>query len=294
MHRGHDPSEEGVMRPVTATVHPVGHVFPTGDFGWACFAAVEPQTFVNSRGVVFGGSYEEASTWMTGQLAQARAFVVIFTGAAGMEEFLGGLSGEISALPMAGGAAARSSGPGFTHPMAEEVAVLAITDGEWQAVSAAAHFPEGNAFHCLGTDPRSFSAVQTREGTFGADEFLRKKRTAFGLAPDDWGRLALFTDDGIVLHLQEGGEMVVSGADLPASREVRLALFNPHRGREAILAQASPGALAFGCAGLFSLFGEDRPWEAVMPTTYLFGELVFANGAPRFANLTFSLLMPRS
>lgn len=31
-----------------------------------------------------------------------------------------------------------------------------------------------------------------------------------------------------------------------------------------------------------------------MPTTYLFGELAFANGAPRFANLTFSFLMPRS
>jgi hypothetical protein len=159
-------------------------------------------------------------------------------------------------------------------------------------VSVAAHFPEGDAFHCLGNDPRSFSAIQTRQGTSGAGEFLRKARTAFGLAPDDWDRLALVTDDGIVLHLHEDGETVACGADLSASREVRLALFDPHRGREAILAHARPGALAFGCAGLFGLFGEDRPWEAVMLTTYLFGELANANGLPRFANLTFSLLIP--
>ena len=210
-----------------------------------------------------------------------------------MERFLARLSPEVASVPITGGAAARTHGAGFKHPAAKDVAILAITDGEWQAVSVTAHFPEGAAFHCLGSDPRSFSAIQTREGTSGAGEFLRKARTAFGLAPDDWDRLGLVTEDGSVLHLHEDGETVVCGADLPASREVRLALFDLHRGREAILAQARPGALAFGCAGLFGLFGEDRPWEAMMPTTYLFGELAVANGAPRFANLTFSLLMPR-
>jgi hypothetical protein len=96
-----------------------------------------------------------------------------------------------------------------------------------------------------------------------------------------------------VLHLHEDGDTIVSGADLPESRTVRLAFFDARRGSAAILAQARPGALAFGCAGLFGLFGTDRPWEAVMPTTYLFGELAVANGVPRFANLTFSLLIPR-
>lgn len=130
-------------------------------------------------------------------------------------------------------------------------------------MSVAAHFPEGDAFQCLGNDPRSFSLIQTREGTSGAGDFLREARTAFGLAPDDWDRVALVTDDGVVLRHEDGGT-VVSGANLPASREVRLALFDSHRGCEAILAPATPSALAFGCAGLFGLFGEDRPWEAVM------------------------------
>lgn len=281
------------MKPVTATIHPVGQVSSVGDFGWACFAAREPQTFVNSRGVVFGGSYAEASAWMNGQLPGVRAFVLIFARGEGMEGFLAGLPPAVASVPMAGGAAARASGPGFTHPTAEDVAVLAITEGEWQAVSVTAHFPKGDAFRRLGDDPRRFSAIMTREGTVGAGDFLRKARAAFGLAPDDWDRLALVTRDGVVLHLHQEGNVIVAGAGLPRSYEVRLALFDPIRGREEILAQAKPGALAFGCAGLFGLFGEDRPWEALMPTTYLFGEIANAKRLPRFANLTFSLLLPR-
>jgi hypothetical protein len=278
---------------VLATVHPIGHVSPSGDFGWACLAAKEARRFADLPGMIFGGSYAEASAWMRSQATEARAFVVIFTRGDGMEEFLGGLSSEVSALPMAGGAAARSSGPGFTHPMAEDVAVLAITEGEWQAASVAAHFPAGDTLSCLGHDRRRFSMVRTGDGTVDAHEFLHTARAAHGLAPGDWDRLALVTNEGIVLHLHEEGGLVVSGADLPASREVRLALFDPSRGREAILAHASPETLAFGCAGLFELFGEDRPWEALMPTTYLFGELATTSASPRFANLTFSLLIRR-
>jgi hypothetical protein len=293
MHGGHDSSEEGVMMPATATIYPVGQVSSVGDFGWACFAAKEARSFAGLRGAIFGGSYAEAIAWMNGQLPGVRAFVVIFARGEGMEGFLAGLPPAVASVPMAGGAAARAGGPGFTHPTAEDVAVFAITEGQWQAVSVISHFPKGEAFRCLGDDPRRFSAIMTHEGTVGVGDHLRKARAAFGLAPDDWDRLALITDDGIVLHLHEDRETVVSGADLPASREVRLALFDFHRGKEAILARAKPGALAFGCAGLFGLFGEERPWEALMPATYLFGEIANANGIPRFANLTFSLLIRR-
>lgn len=293
MHRGHDTFEEGVMNRVSASVHPIGHSSPVGNFGWACFAAKEARRFTDLQGAVFGGSYAEASAWMSSQRSEARAFVVIFTRGDGMEKFLRGLPSNVTSLPMAGGAAARGNGPGFTHPMAEDVAVFAIKEREWQAVSVAAHFATGDRFQCLGHDPRRFSAIQTGEETMSAHEFFQNARAAHGLDPGDWDRLALVTNDGIVLHLHEDGKTVVSGADLPTSREVSLALFDPPRGREAILAQAGPGAIAFGCAGLFGLFGEDRPWEVVMPTTYLFGELAVANRAPRFANLTFSILIRR-
>lgn len=283
------------MKPISATLHPVGQVTSPGEFAWACFAAVERRAFGSFHGAVFGGSYAEASAWMASQLPHVRAFVLIFTRGEGMERFLAGLPAEVASVPMAGGAAARANvaATGFTHPAAQDLAVLALTEGSWEAVSISAHFPEGDAFECPGNDPRKFSEVRTAHGSFGAGDFLRQARAAHGLAPGDWDRLALVTNEGIVLHLHEEGGLVVSGADLPASREVRLALFDPSRGREAILAHASPETLAFGCAGLFELFGEDRPWEALMPTTYLFGELATTSASPRFANLTFSLLIRR-
>lgn len=282
------------MNRVAATVHPIGRNSDVGGFGWACFAAKEARVFADLQGPAFGGSYAEASAWMSSQWPLARAFLVIFTREKGMEVFLGGLSSDVASVPMAGGAAARGGGPGFTRPVAEDVSVLAITEGEWRAVSVAAHFPTGDTLRCLGNVHRRFSAIRTGEATIDANAYFQNARTAHGLAPGDWDRLALVTDDGIILHLHEEGGEVVSGADLPASREVRLALFDSVRGREALLAHAAPGALAFGCAGLFGLFGDDRPWEDAMPTTYLFGELAVADGTPRFANLTFSLLVPRS
>jgi hypothetical protein len=295
MHRGHDPFEKSVMKPISATLHPVGQVTSPGEFAWACFAAVERRAFGSFHGAVFGGSYAEASAWMAGQLPHVRAFVLIFTRGEGMERFLAGLPAEVASVPMAGGAAARANGAaaGFTHPAAQDLAVLALPEGRWEAVSISAHFPEGEAFDCPGNDPRKFSKVRAAHGSVGAGDFLRQASAAHGLAPDDWDRLALITEDGTMLHLHEDGDTIVSGADLPESRRVRLAFFDARRGSAAILAQARPGALAFGCAGLFGLFGTDRPWEAVMPTTYLFGELAVANGVPRFANLTFSLLIPR-
>gem|GEM_PF-1488055 len=283
------------MRPISTILHPVGQVSSVGDFGWSCYAARERRMFANLRGTVFGGSYAGASAWMVEQSSQARAFVLIFARAQGMEQFLSELPPQVSSIPMVGGAAARVSGAafGFTHPLSEDIAVLAITEGEWRAVSIAAHFPDGDAFHCLGNDPRKFSAIQANGKTVGANDFLRKARAVRGLSLDDWDRLALITDDGIVLHLRGDRDTIVTGADLPLLRKVRLALFDQLRGREAILAKAKPGALAFGCAGLFGLFGVDRPWETTLPTTYLFGELTNVNGVPLFANLTFSILTPR-
>lgn len=278
---------------VAAAVHPVGHVEPVGDFGWACSAAGLPRAFASLEGEVFGGSFAQASAWMADQVRHARAFIVIFTRGVGMEGFLSRLPAEVTAIPTAGGAAARADGDGFTYPAAEDVAILAITEGDWLSLSLTAHFPTGDAFHCHGDDPRRFSVVQTGGGTVRAAEFFRKVRADFGLSPDDWDRLAIITDDNRVLHLHENHEMIVSGANLPPSRDVRLALLDLQRGRETLLANAQPGTFAFGCAGLFGLLGEDRPWEAVMPTTYLFGEIVNANGISLFANLAFTLLIPR-
>lgn len=294
MHGRHDPAENRVSPLIRLNRLPIGHETSGGGFAWSCLAAREDLEFANLRGKAFGGSYAEATEWMLAQLPAARAFVLIFSRGDGNERFLSGLPQEVNLIPMAGGASARSAGAaaGFTYPQAKDIAVFAITEGAWQSITVTSHFPVGDTFHCLGDDPRKFTTIQTGEGAVGALDFFQQAREAHDLAANDWDRLALITDDGIVLHLRDEGGTVVSGANLPSSRQVRLALFDAQHGRKAILARSTPGTLAFGCAGLHGLFGSDRPWEQLVPTTYLFGELAAAGGPSQFSNLTFSLLSP--
>lgn len=283
------------MSPLTRLSRiPVGHDYSGGGFAWSCLAAGEVREFANLRGEAFGGSYAGAAEWMLERLPEAGAFVLIFSRGEGAERFLAGLPRELASIPIAGGASARAAGAdaGSTHPRAEDVAAFAIMEGAWRAVTVTAHFPVGDTFQCAGDDPRKFTAILTAGEAVPAGDFFRRAREAHDLAADDWDRLALVTNEGLVLHLHSEADTVATGADLPHSREVRLALFDQQRGREAILAHATPGTLAFGCAGLHGLFGSDLPWERAVPTTYLFGELAAVDDQPRFSNLSFSLLCP--
>jgi len=123
-----------------------------------------------------------------------------------------------------------------------------------------------------------------------AADFLAEQRESYGLREDDWDRLAIIGDDGLVRHLHAQGGTIGCGADLPRSRKVRLALFDEDRALGEIVSAVNGRSLVFGCAGLHGLFSKSRPWESTADTTYLYGELVTAGQQPHFANLTFALL----
>jgi hypothetical protein len=294
MHGRDDPSEKSLMAAPcqSLTAVPPGRKPAPEGFSWACAAAREPLDFASLTGETFGGTYADAAAWMCRQLGRARAFILLFTRGDGMETFLAGLDPQVRRIPMAGGAAARMTGhaSGVVFPAAEDVAVFAVTEGNWDCVAVTAHFPAGAVVRCAGSDPRRFSEILSEGKSHSARRFLAEARQAHGLAADDWDRLALITQEGTIIHLHDAGEAVGCGTHLPASREARLAVFDETRGREAILASTTPAALAFGCAGLHGLFTSGKPWEALIPATYLYGELaVFASG-PAFSNLTFALL----
>lgn len=271
---------------------PVGRRPAGGDFAWACAAVGARQKFAELEGEAFGGSYAAAAGWMEKQAGDATAFIVIFSRGDGMESFLTALPENVRALPMAGGAAAREAGSasGTTTPAAGDVAVFAITEGKWEAVSLRGHFAVGEGFRCSGTDPRRFEQAEVAGETRGAADFLAEQREVHGLREDDWDRLAIIGSDGLVRHLHALGETVGCGADLPASRQVRLALFDEERAAGEVVSAVNERSLVFGCAGLHGLFAKGRPWETTAATTYLYGELASAERQPQFANLTFALL----
>jgi hypothetical protein len=270
---------------------PVGHGQAGCDFAWACHDAGEARPFASLHGEIFGGTHDEAASWMAKQSPVARAFIIVFTGGTGMEKFLRELPPAAASIPIAGGAAARSgNSKGATVPLAEDVAVFAITEGSWKAITVNAHFGSGEFFVCEGGDSRRFSHIRAGNETLPAPDFFQRARERHLLSANDWDRLALMTRDGAVLHLRPEDGEIVSGTDLPGSREVRTAIFDGARGIEALRASINPQSLLFGCAGLHGLFGNSRPWEQWAPTTYLFGEIANLHNRPRFSNLTFSVL----
>ena len=279
----HNPKSLGTM--------PVGYRQAACDFAWACHDAREVKPFASLQGEVFGGTYAEAASWMAKQHPIARAFILIFTAGTGMEKFLHELPAATASIPIVGGAAARSGdSKGSTVPFAEDVAVFAITEGYWQAITVNAHFGSEEFFVCEGGDPRRFSHIRSGNETLPALDFFQRARERHLLPDNDWDRLALMTRDGAVLHLHPEDGEVVCGTDLPGSREVRLVVFDSGLGIEALRASINPQSLLFGCAGLHGLFENNRPWEQWATTTYLFGEIVNLNNQPRFSNLTFSVL----
>jgi hypothetical protein len=270
---------------------PVGHRQAACDFAWACHDAREVKPFASLQGEGFGGTYAEAASWMAKQHPIARAFILIFTAGTGMEKFLHELPAATASIPIVGGAAARSgNAKGSTVPFAEDVAVFAISEGSWQAITVNAHFGSEEFFVCEAGDPRRFSLIRSGNETLLALDFFQRARERHLLSANDWDRLALMTRDGAVLHLHPKDGEVVCGTDLPGSREVRLVVFDSGLGIEALRASINPQSLLFGCAGLHGLFENNRPWEQCAPTTYLFGEIANLNKQPRFSNLTFSVL----
>jgi hypothetical protein len=93
-----------------------------------------------------------------------------------------------------------------------------------------------------------------------------------------------------LIHLHPGDVGVLCGRDLPEGGQVQPAVFHESRARNAWLQAAGANSMAFGCAGLHGMFSGERPWEAIMGTTYLYGEIAMIGERPRFSNLTVSLL----
>ncbi|GAB4168415.1 MAG: hypothetical protein Fur0032_06690 [Terrimicrobiaceae bacterium] len=120
-------------------------------------------------------------------------------------------------------------------------------------------------------------------------DILSEVRREYGLSADDWDRVALTDREGIVYHLHPEGNAIVSGADLCASRAVAVAVLDPKAVEEA-RRTLSPGDLVFGCAGLAGLVECGLPWADCGAFTALYGEIHPTNGAPRFSNLTLSVL----
>lgn len=267
---------------------------PAEAFGWECARAIgfNRDRPVDLQSEVFAGTYQGAIAWLKENATKLKAAVFIFSRSEGMEEFFAEVRPLLTHIPSAGGAAARANGAahGRVVPSSEDVIILGITEGKWESQPVLFHRPNGTKVVCAGNSKRSFVSVLCSGEKHDAITWFESQFSAWCATDSPWEKVALLDGEGRLLHMHVAGGSVAVSADLPAGREVEVALFDEAFGGEQLAEKIGSRSLVFGCAGLNAVLSDIRPWEKVAPTTYLYGEVVHLRSGPAFANLSFSLL----
>jgi hypothetical protein len=248
-------------------------------------------------GESLAGTYDEVWSQLDRVAWRPAAALILFSHARGIEAFLEKWNVRFAGMPAAGGGAALGAGQtaGELLPAAADVAVLLIRGGRWQAETLNVHDRTGQAFEFRASGPRTLTHLRDGDAWAPAATVFRSLQAAHGRAGTDCESLTICDAGGRNLHCRFDGEVLHTGAELPA--DGRLELRKVSRADAAQrLAEfcAVPDALVFGCAGLRSLLDAPLPVAAGSLVGFMFGELVTLDGHPQFGNLMAVRLAPLS
>jgi hypothetical protein len=249
-------------------------------------------------GEVVTGSYPGVLEKLRHLTFVPQAAIILFTGGTGAENFLRQWQKLFSAVPVAGGAAARGNGQerGEVLPPAEDVAVLLLTEGVWQAETLNVHDVIGSAWQFQADGPRTITHLRraSSEPWQTAAAAFRALQAEAGRENSDCESITWSDVNGRNVHCSFAGECLHSGADLPTDGQLWLRMISRAEVAKK-LGQfcAHPNSVVFGCAGLRSLLDAPFATGADCLAGFMFGELVTVAGQPQFGNLMASRLVCR-
>lgn len=263
------------------------------------FEAVAPSGAWCSNGALplnattYRGNYDEVAPALNALPETPGALVLLFTHGQGMEAFLDALQPKFAGVPTVGGAAARADvgGRGAVSPACRDVTALLLNEPGWVAETVLFHRPTGIRFVANGSEPRAIPTVLADGETVDARAFIESSAKAMGITEAPLDRVALIAEQGQLFHMSPGSSGINVSANLPASRELELAVFDDDYGQAGMAQAVTPGSIVFGCAGLHGLISGRRPWEQ-SPAAYMYGEVVTLGDRAYFANLSMSILSP--
>jgi hypothetical protein len=247
-------------------------------------------------GEVVAGSYADVLEQLRHISFIPQAAIILFSGGTGAEKFLQEWQKLFPAVPVTGGAAARGNGQerGELLPPAEDVGVLLLTEGSWQAETLKVHDVVGTAWQFRADGPRTITHLRRSASNSWetAAAAFRAAQTKLGRENTDCESITWSDVNGRNLHCSFAGEFLQSGADLPPDGQLLLRTISRAEAAKK-LGQfcAQPNALVFGCAGLRSLLDAPFATGSDCLAGFLFGELVTLAGQPQFGNLMASRLV---
>ncbi len=249
-------------------------------------------------GEVVAGNYADVLEELRHIRFIPQAAIILFSGGTGAENFLQEWQKLFPKLPVAGGAAARGNGQehGEVLPSAENVAVLLLADGSWQAEALNVHDVVGTAWQFRADGPRTITHLRrsASDAWETAAAAFRAAQTKLGRENTDCESVTWSDVNGRNLHCSFAGEFLQSGADLPSDGQLLLRTVSRAEAAKKLgHFCAQPNSLVFGCAGLRSLLDAPLAIGSDSHAGFMFGELVTLAGRPQFGNLMASRLVCR-
>lgn len=236
------------------------------------------------NGEVICGSYEDClrqvhdGDWKVG--------IVLMGNAGGENAFVRTLSERLN-IPLVGGSAAIDPVSGKDKLLygKGEAAVFLIDDARYRFEVCC----ENIHHDILSGHDISFTDARWIDKIDGCDpvEWLREKKEALGLSPDDFEHLTFTDENGINVHLSKVDGRIFSGRDL--SEHMYLRYVPKEEVQKRIQAfYDDKDAIVFGCAGLKNILHAGLHTEGI--GLFMFGEVCTVKGCSDFGNLMLSKL----
>lgn len=250
------------------------------------------------HGKLLAGTYAEVLRAFADLSFNSAAAIVLFAHGAGVEEFLQDFQKQFPGLPVAGGGAALGAGQNAGELLpAADVAVLLIRDGQWRTDTLNVHDPTGRSFEFRAAGPRTITHLREDKGGdwLPAAAAFRALQADYGRAASDCESLTLCDAGGRNVHCRFDGDVLHTGADLPADGRLECRVVSRADAAARLAAFAAvPNSLVFGCAGLRGLLDAPLPVAPGTLVGFMFGELVTLAGLPQFGNLMAARLVSAS
>lgn len=261
---------------------------------------------ISPYGEVLSGTYAQVLKdleKLTDSGFAPHAVLVFFSRGLGAEAFLRAMTPYISGVPVVGGGAAVDSETGYGQiiPPAEDVAVLLIHDSRyvfhhvWENI----HEPSGETVSFRAGGERILLAIRDEDKAcdISAQDWYSAKKKTLSLREESFENLAFSTPGGWNMHASpEGAFALKLGANLPGNGKLAIGVISDKIATEKIKAfcwssQVELYSLIFGCSGLQTLLTEEISVPHHTLAGFFHGEVLMAEGLPRFTNLMMSKLL---
>lgn len=242
------------------------------------------------KGETITGSYKTVIDSLSNLSFAPKFCLGFFNKAIGLEDFISRYGQEMPYVPIIGGGAARADEQslGELIPQADDVALLAVSEGNFAFQSLNIYKQLGVAVEIIRTSDREFELLRVLPGGEwqNALEFYRAQQMLYGIDPGNFELMTFCDSSGRNIHSSTDGQILKTGANLPANNILHLSITTYPSAEKALASfMTDDNSLIFGCAGIRSLINKPLKSGKNSLTGFMFGELVTLNGQAMFGNL---------